>query len=151
MLRVRVICSCCACWDACCARCCSCREACLAGSGSGAALPRVGPFCPAAAPPGPCCQAMEGLVREGLVRSIGVSNFGVKKLADLLSYATIPPAVCQVGGPRGAWAAGGLQPRGPPRRAHAGVAPHLARACSTACTWCFAFEAAAPRHTQMQC
>ncbi|KAL4443567.1 hypothetical protein ABPG75_011304 [Micractinium tetrahymenae] len=41
-------------------------------------------------------QAMEGLVREGLVRSIGVSNFGVKKLADILSYAAIPPAVCQV-------------------------------------------------------
>ena len=39
---------------------------------------------------------MEGLVREGLVRSIGVSNFGAKKLADILSYATIPPAVCQV-------------------------------------------------------
>ncbi|PRW56478.1 aldo-keto reductase family 4 member C9-like [Chlorella sorokiniana] len=41
-------------------------------------------------------QAMEGLVREGLVRSIGTSNFGAKKLADILSYAQIPPAVCQV-------------------------------------------------------
>lgn len=41
-------------------------------------------------------QAMEGLVREGLVRSIGVSNFAAKKLADMLGYATIPPAVCQV-------------------------------------------------------
>ncbi|KAI7845264.1 hypothetical protein COHA_001306 [Chlorella ohadii] len=41
-------------------------------------------------------QAMEGLVREGLVRTIGTSNFGAKKLADILSYAQIPPAVCQV-------------------------------------------------------
>ncbi len=40
-------------------------------------------------------QAMEGLVREGLVRSIGVSNFGARKLQDILSYAQIPPAVCQ--------------------------------------------------------
>ena len=39
---------------------------------------------------------MEGLVREGLVRSIGVSNFGARKLAEILSYAQIPPAVCQV-------------------------------------------------------
>ena len=50
--------------------------------------------------PGPCLphapQALEGLVREGLVRSIGTSNFGAKKLADILSYAQIPPAVCQV-------------------------------------------------------
>ena len=43
-------------------------------------------------------QAMEGLVREGLVRSIGVSNWGTRKLAELLSYAQMPPAVCQVGG-----------------------------------------------------
>ena len=41
-------------------------------------------------------EAMEGLVRAGLVRSIGVSNFSAKKLADILSYATIRPAVCQV-------------------------------------------------------
>ena len=41
-------------------------------------------------------KAMEGLVREGLVRSIGVSNFSIKKLSDILSYADIPPAVCQV-------------------------------------------------------
>ncbi|KAL4858530.1 Aldo-keto reductase family 4 member C10 [Chlorella vulgaris] len=41
-------------------------------------------------------QAMEGLVREGLVRSIGVSNFGARKLQDILGYAEIPPAVCQV-------------------------------------------------------
>lgn len=44
-------------------------------------------------------------MREGLVRSIGVSNFAAKKLADMLGYATIPPAVCQVMGVdgRAAW------------------------------------------------
>ena len=41
-------------------------------------------------------QAMESLVKDGLVRSIGVSNFSVKKLEDILRYAEIPPAVCQV-------------------------------------------------------
>jgi len=41
-------------------------------------------------------QAMEGLVRDGLVRSIGVSNFSAAKLADILSYATVRPSVCQV-------------------------------------------------------
>lgn len=41
-------------------------------------------------------QAMEGLVREGLVRSIGVSNFSARKLERLAGYATIAPAVCQV-------------------------------------------------------
>lgn len=46
---------------------------------------------------GRALQAMEGLVREGLVRTIGTSNFGAKKLAEILSYAEIPPAVCQVG------------------------------------------------------
>lgn len=40
--------------------------------------------------------AMEELVSEGLVRHIGVSNFGVSLLRDLLSYATIRPAVLQV-------------------------------------------------------
>lgn len=60
-----------------------------------AVLPAQHPA-PPAPTPGPCRQAMEGLVREGLVRSIGVSNFGVRKLADMLSYAAIPPAVCQV-------------------------------------------------------
>ncbi len=33
---------------------------------------------------------------QGLVRSIGVSNFSVKKLRDILSYAEIAPAVSQV-------------------------------------------------------
>jgi alcohol dehydrogenase (NADP+) len=41
-------------------------------------------------------EAMEGLVRDGLVRSIGVSNFSAKKLGDILSYCTVKPSVCQV-------------------------------------------------------
>ena len=41
-------------------------------------------------------QAMEALVREGLVRSIGLSNFSAKKIDAVLSYASIPPAVNQV-------------------------------------------------------
>ena len=40
--------------------------------------------------------AMEALVRSGKVRHIGVSNFNVALLRDLLSYATIPPAMLQV-------------------------------------------------------
>lgn len=39
--------------------------------------------------------AMERLVSQGLVRSIGVANFSVRKLQDLLAAATIPPAVNQ--------------------------------------------------------
>lgn len=39
---------------------------------------------------------MESLVDAGLVKSIGVSNFGCQLVADLLSYARIPPAVNQV-------------------------------------------------------
>ena len=39
---------------------------------------------------------MEALVEKGLTRSIGVSNFGVQTLWDLLSYAKIPPAVNQI-------------------------------------------------------
>lgn len=41
-------------------------------------------------------RAMEKLVEEGLVRSIGVSNFPVILLHDLLTQAKIPPAVNQV-------------------------------------------------------
>lgn len=41
--------------------------------------------------------AMEGLVEEGLVRSIGVSNVSVTKLQALLQSAKIKPAVNQVG------------------------------------------------------
>ena len=39
---------------------------------------------------------MEKLVDEGLVKSIGISNFSVKKIEDLLQYARIKPAVNQV-------------------------------------------------------
>ncbi|KAL8464403.1 hypothetical protein ACS0TY_034072 [Phlomoides rotata] len=39
---------------------------------------------------------MEEAVKLGLVKTIGVSNFTCKKLEDLLSFATIPPAVNQV-------------------------------------------------------
>lgn len=41
-------------------------------------------------------QAMEKLVDEGLCKSIGISNFSVKKTEELLSYARIKPAVNQV-------------------------------------------------------
>ena len=37
-----------------------------------------------------------GCCLQGLVCSIGVSNFSVKKLEAILSYAEIAPAVCQV-------------------------------------------------------
>lgn len=40
--------------------------------------------------------AMEELVRAGLVKHIGVCNFGTSLLRDLLSYAAIRPAVLQV-------------------------------------------------------
>ncbi|MDJ0869008.1 MAG: aldo/keto reductase [Myxococcota bacterium] len=40
--------------------------------------------------------AMEDLVDAGLVRHIGVCNFGVSLLRDLLSYARVRPAVLQV-------------------------------------------------------
>ncbi len=41
-------------------------------------------------------EAMQDLVSAGLVREIGVCNFGVSLLRDLQSYASIPPAVLQV-------------------------------------------------------
>jgi diketogulonate reductase-like aldo/keto reductase len=41
-------------------------------------------------------RALEALVDEGLVRSIGVSNYNVQTLTDLLSYARIHPQVNQV-------------------------------------------------------
>jgi D-xylose reductase len=41
-------------------------------------------------------QAMEEIARAGLARHIGVSNFGVSLIRDLLSYAKIRPAVLQV-------------------------------------------------------
>jgi len=41
-------------------------------------------------------EAMEELVKAGLVKAIGVSNFTAPMLIDLLSYAKIKPAVNQV-------------------------------------------------------
>ncbi|KAJ7970217.1 methylecgonone reductase-like [Quillaja saponaria] len=41
-------------------------------------------------------EAMQGCQELGLAKSIGVSNFSVKKLSQLLQNATIPPAVNQV-------------------------------------------------------
>ncbi|XP_022775565.1 non-functional NADPH-dependent codeinone reductase 2-like [Durio zibethinus] len=41
-------------------------------------------------------KAMEHCQRLGLTKSIGVSNFSCKKLADILAIAKIPPAVNQV-------------------------------------------------------
>jgi len=40
--------------------------------------------------------AMEGLVSSGLSKNIGVCNMGTAAIRDLLSYATVPPAVLQV-------------------------------------------------------
>lgn len=39
---------------------------------------------------------MEKLMKEGLVRDIGVSNFTIKKLNKLLNFAETMPSVCQV-------------------------------------------------------
>lgn len=58
-----------------------------------AAAPRMESAC---IPISETWRAMEELVRAGLVRNIGVSNFNVSLLRDLLSYAEIPPAVLQV-------------------------------------------------------
>ncbi|GAV88840.1 Aldo_ket_red domain-containing protein [Cephalotus follicularis] len=41
-------------------------------------------------------RAMEKLYESGKARAIGVSNFSVKKLGDLLELARVPPAVNQV-------------------------------------------------------
>lgn len=41
-------------------------------------------------------RAMEELVKKGLVKNIGVSNFTIAMIIDLLSYAKIPPANNQV-------------------------------------------------------
>jgi D-xylose reductase len=41
-------------------------------------------------------RAMEDLVDQGLVRHIGICNFGTSLLRDLLSYARIKPSVLQV-------------------------------------------------------
>ena len=41
-------------------------------------------------------QAMEGLVDQGLAKSIGISNFTSQLIMDLLRYAKIPPATLQI-------------------------------------------------------
>ncbi|CAK9143889.1 unnamed protein product [Ilex paraguariensis] len=41
-------------------------------------------------------KAMEGLVELGLVRAIGVSNFSIQQIKELLRFARIVPAVNQV-------------------------------------------------------
>jgi len=41
-------------------------------------------------------EAMESLVKKGLVKSIGVANFTTMMLVDLLTYANIKPAVNQI-------------------------------------------------------
>ena len=58
-----------------------------------AAEPRMKP---ARVPISETWQAMEELVAAGLVKNIGVSNFGTSLLRDMLAYAKIPPAVLQV-------------------------------------------------------
>lgn len=40
--------------------------------------------------------AMEELVKEGLVKNIGVCNIGTSMLRDILNYCTIKPAVLQI-------------------------------------------------------
>lgn len=41
-------------------------------------------------------KAMENLVKKGLVKSIGISNFNKKQIEDVLNIATIKPVVNQV-------------------------------------------------------
>jgi diketogulonate reductase-like aldo/keto reductase len=41
-------------------------------------------------------QALEPLVEDGLIRTLGVSNFSIEQMQDLLSYARIRPALNQV-------------------------------------------------------
>ena len=41
-------------------------------------------------------EAMEDLVKEGLVRNIGLANFGVSLIRDILTYCKIRPAVLQI-------------------------------------------------------
>lgn len=41
-------------------------------------------------------EAMEDLVKKGLVKSIGISNFTVMMIVDLLTYAKIKPVVNQI-------------------------------------------------------
>ncbi len=41
-------------------------------------------------------EAMQELVKAGLVREIGLSNFGVSLIRDVLSYASVLPAMLQI-------------------------------------------------------
>ena len=41
-------------------------------------------------------QAMEGLVEQGLVKNIGLSNWNAQGLRDIFSYAKVKPSVLQV-------------------------------------------------------
>lgn len=41
-------------------------------------------------------EAMEELVKEGLVKNIGMCNIGVALLRDVLTYAKVKPSVLQV-------------------------------------------------------
>lgn len=41
-------------------------------------------------------EAMEALVREGLVRNIGFCNVGTNQIRQVMGYAKIKPAVLQV-------------------------------------------------------
>lgn len=41
-------------------------------------------------------EQMETLVEKGLTKSIGVSNFGVQMIWDMLSYAKIKPVVNEI-------------------------------------------------------
>ncbi len=40
--------------------------------------------------------AMEGIYKKGLAKSIGLSNFNVQLILDLLTYAEVKPAVNQI-------------------------------------------------------
>lgn len=41
-------------------------------------------------------KAMEKLVEKGLAKAIGLSNFNSRQIDDILSVATVKPAVLQV-------------------------------------------------------